>query len=233
MRIVKANIRHSNRSVFPASDRAQAGRVRDYVQPAAARQVSDRFRMPGIKAMMFHGWRYAQLLTIGILLFGCACGYRVRSSAGTLPTGMQSLGIPTFQNLTGQYKIEQIISSALLKEFSLRTKARVNSSSSGVDSVLLGEIRNVSFVPVVFGSQTTESQTYASAYLVTVQMGVKLLRTKDSAILWQNEDFLFRERYILNSKVRDFFSEENPALERLARDFAASLASTILDRTTP
>jgi hypothetical protein len=183
--------------------------------------------------MRFNRRRFAEVVTIGILLTGCACGYRVRSSAGTLPSGMQSLGIPTFRNLTGQHKIEQVISSALLKEFSLRTRARVNSSSSGVDSVLLGEVRNVNYVPVVFSPQTTESQTYASAYLVTVQMGVRLMRMKDSAILWQNENFIFRERYILNSNVRDFFSEENPALERLARDFAASLASTILDRTTP
>jgi hypothetical protein len=59
------------------------------------------------------------------------------------------------------------------------------------------------------------------------------VRLKDSSVLWQNDDFLFRERYVLNSSVRDFFSEENPALERLARDFAASLASTILERTAP
>jgi hypothetical protein len=145
---------------------------------------------------------------------------------------MQSLGIPTFRNHTGQFKIEQIISGAVLKEFSIRTKARVNSDSSGVESVLLGEILNVSSIPVTFGSQTTESQTFGSAFLVTVQISAKLMRLRDSAVIWQNENFLFRERYVLNSNVRDFFSEENPALERLSRNFAASLASAILDRST-
>jgi len=114
----------------------------------------------------------------------------------------------------------------------MRTRATVNSSGSGVDLVLLGEIKGVSSVPVTFTIQT-DQQTYASGFLVTVQLGVKLMRLRDSSILWQNEDFLFRERYVLNGNVQDFFSEENPALERLAHSFAATLVSSILNRSKP
>lgn len=229
MQTAKASIKHSGRSVSRGFDSVCAERALNFSVRETAPRVQSQMR--GRKNRVFH--RFAGSFAIGILLIGCGCGYRVRGSAGTLPSGMQSLGIPTFQNLTGQYKIEQIISRAVLQEFSLRAKADVNSSSTGVDSVLLGEIRNVSSVPVTFDSPTSDSQTYGSAYLVTVQIGVKLMRVKDSAILWQNENFLFRERYVLNASVRDFFSEENPALGRLARSFAASLASTILDRTSP
>lgn len=165
---------------------------------------------------------------IAMLAIGAGCGYRIRGSVGRLPAGIQSLGIPTFRNSTSQYKIEQMITRAVLKEFSIRTRVPVNSGSSGIDAVLLGEIRNVSSVPATFGSQT-----FGSAFLVTVQMSVKLVKLKDSTVIWQKEDFLYRERYVLNSTVRDFFSEENPALERLARDFAASLASTILENRKP
>jgi hypothetical protein len=162
-----------------------------------------------------------------------ACGYRVRSSIGTLPSEAHSLGIPTFKNLTSQYKIEQLISSTVLKEFSMRTRATVNSSASGVDLVLLGEIKSVSSVPVTFGTQTDQTQTFGSAFLVTVQLGVKVMRLRDSSIIWQNEDLLFRERYVLNENIHNYFSEENPAMERLARNFAASLASSILNRSKP
>ena len=55
--------------------------------------------------------------SLALALACSACGYRVRSSVGTLPSGAQSLGIPTFKNLTSQYKIEQLISSAVLREF--------------------------------------------------------------------------------------------------------------------
>jgi hypothetical protein len=173
------------------------------------------------------------VLLVSIILASEGCGYRVRSSIGKLPSDAQSLGIPTFRNLTTQYKIEELISSAVLKEFSTRTRTPVNSSKTGVDLVLLGEVRDVSSVPVTFETQTAGAQTTGSAFLVSVRLSVRLVRLRDSSIIWKNDDLLFYERYVLNSNVRDFFSEENPALERLAKDFAASLASSILNRSKP
>jgi hypothetical protein len=173
------------------------------------------------------------ILLAGIPLAFSGCGYRVRSSIGTLPASARSLGIPTFRNSTTQYKIEQVISQAVLKEFSARTRATVNSSGSGVDLVLLGEIRNISSVPVAFGTQSDLSQTTGSTFWISVQMSVRLVRLSDSSTIWKNDDFLFGERFVLNSNVRDFFSEENPALDRLARNCAASLASSILKRSKP
>lgn len=170
---------------------------------------------------------------MAILLVCASCGYRLHSSMGEMPQGLKSLGIPTFRNLTTQYKIEQILSSAVLREFSLRTRIPVNSSSSGVDSVLEGEIRNMSSTPVTFGTQTVGSQTFGSTFMITVQMNVKLRRLSDSSVLWKNENFVYREQYVLNANIKDFFAEENPALQRLARNFAASLASSILDRSKP
>jgi len=167
---------------------------------------------------------------LGILALGCSCGYRLRGSRGNLPEGIRSLGIPTFRNLTNQYKIEQRITAAVLKEFALRTNIPVNSSNSGVESVLVGEIRHMSSTPVTFGSQTVGSQTFGSTFMVTVEISAKLIRSRDSAVIWSNERFIFREQHVLNANIKDFFAEENPALDRLARNFAASLASTILDR---
>jgi hypothetical protein len=94
-----------------------------------------------------------------------------------------------------------------------------------VDAVLYGEIRNLSSNPVTFGQDT-----FASAFLVTVQASVKLVRSSDGKVLWENADFLFRERYVLDPRVTEFFSEQNPALGRLAHDFAGSLASTVLNQ---
>ncbi len=157
-----------------------------------------------------------------------SCGYQVRSSVGNMPAGIKSLGIPTFRNTTNEYKVEQQITSAVLKEFTARTRIPVNSQSAGVDAILLGEVTNVSSTPVTFGTNT-----FASAFLVTVQLSVKLVRTSDSKVLWQNGDFIFRERYVLNSQLKDFFSEENPALDRLSREFASSLVSTVLSGSAP
>ena len=170
--------------------------------------------------------RHSLWLFLAVLFGHASCGYRVQSVARSLPMGIQSLGIPTFKNLTPEYKLEQRLSRAVLREFSVRTRIPTTSDTSGMDAVLLGEIRNMSSTPVTFGS----SSTFGSAFLVTVQLGIKLVRLKDSAVLWEDDSFLFRERYVINNKVTDFFSEESPALDRLSQQFAASLVSTILNR---
>ncbi|MDR0311409.1 MAG: LPS assembly lipoprotein LptE [Acidobacteriota bacterium] len=155
------------------------------------------------------------------------CGYRVRSAVGQLPGGAKSIGIPTFRNLTGEPGIEQMLTRAILREFSARTRGRVDSSDAAADLVLLGEVKNVSAVPVTFGAQNSGELTFSSTFQVTVRIGVKLVRQRDSAVVWENESFVFRERCLLNSDVRDFFAEDTPALERLARNFAAALAGTV------
>ncbi len=167
-----------------------------------------------------------RLLLAGLMLQTlciASCGYHVHSSVGNLPAGIRSMGIPTFQNKSPQYKLEQQLTAAVLKEFSTRTRVTINSSSSNVDAVLRGEIQNISSTPVTFGTDT-----FGSAFLVSVALSIKLVRTKDGSVLWENPGFLYRERYVLNGKVTDFFSEEGAALDRLSRDFAASLASTML-----
>jgi len=170
-------------------------------------------------------WILLRALSIGFLVFPAACGYRLVSSVQTLPGGVRSLGIPTFINTTRQYKLEQGITEAVLQEFFLRTRVPVNSSASGVDAVFEGVIRDMRSSPVSFGKDG-----FASEFLVTVQISARLVRINDGAILWQNPDFIYQSRYVMNSSVTEFFSEGNAALNRLARDFAASLASTVLTR---
>jgi outer membrane lipopolysaccharide assembly protein LptE/RlpB len=164
-------------------------------------------------------------VSIALLLLFTGCGYHLAGSKGNLPGGIKSLGIPAFKNLTREYKLEQQITTAVLKEFTLRTRIPVNSQSAGVDAVLQGEIHTLSASPITFGSDA-----FASAFVVTVNMSVRLVRVKDNSVLFENPSFVFQERYVMNSKVTQFFSEENTAVDRLARDFAASLASAILTR---
>ena len=174
------------------------------------------------QALKHYGSVTTLLLVLALGYFGC--GYRVRSSVRALPKDIESLGIPTFVNRTSQYKMEQWITGAVLKEFNARTRIQVHSNQSGADAVLLGEIMSVQSTPVTYSSRS-----FGSAFMVTVQISAKMIRRKDSKVIWQNKNFTFRERYALNSDVKDFFFEENPALERLAKAFAASLVSTIIE----
>jgi len=176
--------------------------------------------------------RYHVLFIITLMftaLLFPGCGYRISGAICRLPGGAESIGIPTFQNLTSEPEIEQIMTRALLREFTARTRGRVNSGDSDTDLVLLGEVKDVSAVPVTFGAQNSGELTFSSAFLVTVHIRAKLVRRRDSAIVWENENFVFRERSLLSSDVRNFFAENNPAFERLARNLAASLAGVVLN----
>ena len=168
------------------------------------------------------------ILQIAVLLFS-GCGYRVRSAVGRLPGGAESIGIPTFQNKTDEPEVEQMLTRELLREFAARARGRVNSNDSETDLVLLGEVKDVSVVPVTFGAQNSGELTFSSAFQITVRVGAKLVRLRDSAVVWENEDFVFRERTLLDSDARDFFAGYNPAFERIARNFAAALAGLVIN----
>jgi hypothetical protein len=169
--------------------------------------------------------RIPGLLLIFALALYAGCGYRIAGAVSNPPGGIRSLGIPTFANETREYKLEQQLTAAVLKEFALRTRIPITSQSRDVDAVLEGRILNLNSSPITFGADS-----FASAFNVTVDISVRLVRLKDRAVLWESQGFSYRAQYVLNSKVNQFFSEENAAVERLAKDFAASLASSILAR---
>jgi hypothetical protein len=40
---------------------------------------------------------------------------------------------------------------------------------------------------------------------------------------------VFRDEYQISTDAREFFEEQDPALERMARDFAAQLVSNVVE----
>jgi hypothetical protein len=52
---------------------------------------------------------------------------------------------------------------------------------------------------------------------------------RKGTLLFENPNYVFREEYQISGQVSSFFEEESPALDRLSRDFARSLVSTILE----
>jgi hypothetical protein len=65
--------------------------------------------------------------------------------------------------------------------------------------------------------------------LVTVRCAVVLEEGEKKTILYKNDHLLFRNEYEISTDVNSFFSEQNPALDRLARDFAKQVVSAVLE----
>lgn len=158
------------------------------------------------------------------VLAASGCGYRVVGRANTLPAGAHTIAIPAFTNRTTTYRIEQIFTEAVAREFIARTKYRVVPEADGADLVLQGEVTNIAGGAVLFDPITGRATTV----LVTVNLTMAL-RDHAGKILYQNNHFLFREPYEISVDIASFFQEEGPALDRMARDFAARVVSDVLE----
>jgi hypothetical protein len=169
------------------------------------------------------------LLLLAVLILAALCnadcgGYHLANRAEGIPSHVRTIGIPTFKNFTQRYEIEQRLTQALVREFAEKSKFSISSADKGVDAVLRGEVTNMGAVPVIFGRET-----FGSVFLVFINCRVSLLNLKDNKILYQNNNVVFRDQYVLNSDVAQFFSEENSAIDRIAKDFASSLVASIME----
>jgi outer membrane lipopolysaccharide assembly protein LptE/RlpB len=153
------------------------------------------------------------------------CGYHVAGRAAQLPSGWTTIAIPAFKNDTTRYRIEQRFTQAVIRELISRTKYRIVQDTDSADGVLTGEVVSIETSPVLFDATSGQVTTM----LVTVHSKVRLLDNQTKKLVYQNDDVVFREEYQISSDVTTFFEEQDPALERMSRDFASQVVSNVLE----
>ncbi len=177
-------------------------------------------------------FRGAQSVTRGLLGLGLllalplaagACGYRI-AAHNRVERPFHTLLIQPLENETTSYEIEQILTKSLVGEFVKRTDYSIVEDRSRADAVLEGRVTRMTASPVTFARSA-----FASTFLVTVYADVELKDLKTGEVLFANNQYVFREQYIVNVDVENFFSELNPALQRIADDFAASVVASIVE----
>ncbi|HLQ51293.1 MAG TPA: LPS assembly lipoprotein LptE, partial [Terriglobales bacterium] len=67
-----------------------------------------------------------------------------------------------------------------------------------------------------------------SSAAVLVSARVSLV-DRNGKLLFDNQNYTFREEYEFSLDPATFFREESPAVDRLSRDFARTLVSNILE----
>jgi outer membrane lipopolysaccharide assembly protein LptE/RlpB len=159
------------------------------------------------------------------LLPAAGCGYHVAGRTNALPVGIRTIAVPAFQNRTSTYRVEQRLTEAVVHALLARTSYRIVAKPDAADAVLLGEVSNIANSAVVFDPETGRATTI----LVTVTMKVRLQQRSTGNVLYRNDNFVFREPYEISTDVPSFFEEDGPALDRMARDFAAQLVSDVLE----
>lgn len=168
--------------------------------------------------------RFLSVLCVSVLLLS-GCGYHVAGRGSRLPEGIRTIAVPALENRTTHLRIEQRLTQAVTREFLARTKYRIVADPASADAVLRGEITSLESSAVVFDTNTGR----ATAVLVTVRAKVRLEDRETKSLLYQNDNLLFREQYEISTDVASFFEEQDPALDRLARDFASKLVAAVLE----
>jgi outer membrane lipopolysaccharide assembly protein LptE/RlpB len=164
------------------------------------------------------------LITL-ICFVGAGCGYHTAGHVLTLPDNVRTIAIPAFVNQTQTFKIEQMLTAAVVRELITRTHYRViDQVNDDADAALHGTVLSTYTTPLTYDSRTGR----AASVMVVISMKVSLL-DKQGKVLYQNPSYLFREQYEVSRDLNSFFEEDSPALQRLSRDFAQTLVSNILE----
>ena len=171
--------------------------------------------------------RARQVLCGAMLLVAIAngCGYHVAGRSNALPKNIRVIAVPALENKTASYRIEQKLTTATVHEFLAKTSYRVVPDPANGDAVLRGKVLSVEAVPLLFDTATGRATTM----LVTVKCEVTFEERETGKILYHSDNFLFRNQYEISTDVKSFFAEQDPALDRLAQDFAARLVAAVME----
>jgi outer membrane lipopolysaccharide assembly protein LptE/RlpB len=159
------------------------------------------------------------------------CGYHVAGHGAALPKGIHVIAVPALENKTTSYRLEQKLTAATVHEFLAKTSYRVVSNPEDGDAVLRGKVLSLEAVPLLFDTTTGRATTM----LVTVKCEVTFTERSSQKVLYHTDNFIFRNQYEISADTTDpaaltsFFDEQDPALDRLAQDFAVRLVAAVIE----
>ena len=142
-----------------------------------------------------------------------------------LPTRIRTVAVPAFQNQALRYKIEHRFTEAVTNEVVRRGRGlRVQGEREGADAVIDGVIKSFSFSGVLL-----DERGRARIFEVTITASVTVRDQVENRVIYDNQNYVFRGEFEFANDPRSFFNEEDPAVQRMARSFAESVVSTLVN----
>src|SRR5687768_6520196 len=170
--------------------------------------------------------RLSAFLAVAFSVSGFTECYKPVTNSG-LPKNIKRVAVPAFQTEARglRYRVESRFTEAVSREIIRRGNGlKVQGTLEGADAVVEGNIRDFTFSGVLL-----DREGRARVYEVVITSAVTIRDLKADKILYDNQNFIFRDSFEFSSDPRSFFNEEDPAVERMARAFAESVVSTIVN----
>lgn len=153
------------------------------------------------------------------------CGYERAGGGKALPDHIRTIAVQTFRNESLRYRVEQKFTAAMIDELLRRTsRFKLTSDPAEADATITGNIRNFSFRHVLL-----DNNGRTRVFEITINAGVTMRDQTKNKVIFENQRIVFRGEYELSDDPRSFFNEEDPAVDRIARDFARSVYSTVME----
>jgi hypothetical protein len=142
-----------------------------------------------------------------------------------LPARIKTVAVPAFQNSALRYKVQSRFTAAVINELVHRGRGlRVQGDREGADAVIEGIIKTFNFAGVLL-----DDKGRARIFEVTIVAAVTVRDQTENRVIYDNQNFFFRGEYEFANDPRNFFNEEDPAVHRIARSFAESIVSTLIN----
>ena len=169
-------------------------------------------------------WRTVALFSLLIFASGFTECYKPVTK-NQLPTRIRTVAVPAFQNNALRYKIESRFTEAVINEIVRRGRGiRVQGEREGADAVIDGVIKSFTFSGVLL-----DDRGRSRIFEVTITAAVTVRDQVENRVLYDNQNYVFRESFEFANDPRSYFNEEDPAVQRMARSFAESIVSTLVN----
>jgi len=165
-------------------------------------------------------WFIVPLLSLG------SCGYHVAGQADLVPKTVHTVAVPPFANATVRYKLSDLLPEAIGRELISRTKYQIINDPTQADAVLRGTVINYLAYPTLIDQATGRT----SGLQINVRLDVSLVERSTGKVIFARPILDVRERYELSvTNNIQYFDESGAAVERLSKDVARDVVSSILE----
>lgn len=142
-----------------------------------------------------------------------------------VPKSIQTIAIPAFFSPSTRYRLTDTLPQEIGREFQARTRFRIVNDPSQADAVLNGRINLVQISPAV--SDPTSGK--ATSINLMVNIGLELVERSTGKTIYNRPSYGFRTTYEVALDPHQVFDESGPALDRISRDIAHDVVSSIVE----
>jgi outer membrane lipopolysaccharide assembly protein LptE/RlpB len=160
-------------------------------------------------------------VTLAVALTAAACGYSLR---GNLPSHLQTVAVPMFQNRTTTPAVENFLTLAVADAFTTNGRLRVTDVSRA-DAILEGEVIGYSLQSIAYDAAANVRQ-----YRLTVTLNLRFRDVRRNEVLFQRRGYSDRADFAVPATVAETIVASESAVQQAAREIARSVVSFAVER---